>query len=90
MIVIQQAIASPTKPTVSWYFGNQPITPGGRHGLDVTKEGDLFYVTLKVPNVSAVCNGVDIALWECLFFLVHILFCLMKDFTGVLTCGNDF
>ena len=52
LIVIQQAIASATKPSVLWYFGNQPISPGGRLAMDVVQEGDLYYITLKIPSVS--------------------------------------
>ncbi|KAL8579173.1 hypothetical protein ACOMHN_010757 [Nucella lapillus] len=52
MIMVRQAISCPSKPTALWYFGNQPVSPVGRLKTDITKEGDLYYMTLKIPNFT--------------------------------------
>ena len=59
MIVIQQAVASPSKPSAAWFFGNQAVSPGGRLIPEIKEEGGVFYMVLKIPNVSPVycCSG---------------------------------
>ncbi|KAK7500459.1 hypothetical protein BaRGS_00008366, partial [Batillaria attramentaria] len=51
-IVIQQCVSSQSPPEGIWYFGNQPITPGGRLQMQMVPEGGQYYLTLKIPNVT--------------------------------------
>ncbi|KAL8565323.1 hypothetical protein ACOMHN_029019 [Nucella lapillus] len=57
MIIIQQAVSSPSAPACSWYFGNAPVTSGGRLIYEVNKEGNLYYAILKIPNSTDKDSG---------------------------------
>ncbi|XP_076471204.1 twitchin-like [Babylonia areolata] len=57
MIVIQQALSCASQPTCVWNFGNQVISQGGRLVQEVIKEGNLYYVVLRIPNFTDADSG---------------------------------
>ncbi|XP_055958001.1 muscle M-line assembly protein unc-89-like isoform X2 [Patella vulgata] len=57
VIMIDQAIKSPTKPDIKWMFGNAPVPATGRFKTDVKEEGGLFYSSLKIGNYNDKDSG---------------------------------
>ncbi|XP_059156398.1 twitchin-like isoform X4 [Physella acuta] len=57
MIVIEQGVQCPVQPTVTWYYGNQPLKADGRYRMDMPQEKGIFYPTLQITNFSEKDSG---------------------------------
>ncbi|XP_055900297.1 twitchin-like isoform X6 [Biomphalaria glabrata] len=56
-IIIEQGIQSAVPPTVSWYFGNQPLKSDNKYKIDLPQEKGLYYSTLRITSFSDKDSG---------------------------------
>ncbi|XP_021346443.1 twitchin-like isoform X8 [Mizuhopecten yessoensis] len=56
-LVMEIKVASASKPTAMWYFGNKPIKSGGRYFLDMAHENDCYFSVMEITNPSDLDSG---------------------------------
>ncbi|XP_069132543.1 twitchin-like isoform X11 [Argopecten irradians] len=56
-LVMELKVASASKPTAMWYFGNKPIKSGGRYFLDMAHEDDCYFAVMEITTPSDLDSG---------------------------------
>ncbi|KAH9502719.1 hypothetical protein Btru_069594 [Bulinus truncatus] len=56
-IIIEQGVQCSAPPTVTWYFGNQPLKSDNRYVIDLPQEKGIYYPTLRIKNFSDKDSG---------------------------------
>ena len=64
-VVIQIVVTSLVEPQVTWSFGKQRLTSGGRYAYKTVKQGDGYCVMLEMDQVRDACDPLTPFLHRC-------------------------